>query len=158
MPQIDQQPSKLVRCLPLDEVADRAPDARSWPGRAAHAALVVVLVALGLWHLMFALVNFGYIEKLPDNLDVLVEGIAAFGAGASLLWAAARQFQKRRWGAIALAGACVFALGMGVSVASGASTPEMFQVIVPALLIAGIRLVVEARARTPGPAPSNNEA
>ena len=123
---------------------------RSWLGRAGHVALVVVLILLGTWHALFALVNFGYVERLPENLDVLVEGIAALAAGVSLLWAAARHLQRRSWGAIALGGACVFAAGMGVSVASGASTPEMFQVVVPALFVAGIRLLVEARGRTAG--------
>ena len=127
---------------------DRSRGTRSWFVRAAHAALVVALVILGLWHGLFALVNFGYVEQLPENLDVLVEGTAALLAGSSLLWAAARHLQRRRWGLIALGGACIFAAGMGVSVASGASTPEMFQVAVPALFIAGVRLVVEVRGRT----------
>lgn len=128
---------------------ERPPGARSWQARAARGAVALVLITLGLWHVLFALVNFGYVEKLPEHLDVLVEGTAALVAGASLLWAAARHLQRRPWGAIAAGGACVFAAGMGVSVASGASTPEMFQVVVPALLVAGIGLVIEARGRRP---------
>ncbi len=123
------------------------------PGRLLAAILLAVL-AVG--HFLFAVVNFGYVERLPENLDVLIERLSASLAAASLVWGANSHVQKKPWGGIVLVGGFVFLAGMVTSVLSGASTPSMFQVVIPIFTLGIVRLLIErarpsgATSRTPG--------
>ena len=113
---------------------------------AARLAVAVLLVGLGLGHFFFGLANFGFVERLPENLDVLVEGVSACIAAGSLLWAAADQVRRKPWASKVVFGAVVFVLGMALSISTGASTPEMMQVVLPVLLVSGVKLILEKRA------------
>lgn len=110
-------------------------------------AVALFLLILAIGHSLFALANIGFIERLPKDLDVLVEAIGSSIAAAAFLWAAWNHFRRRAWGKIVLAGAAVFACAMTVSIFSGASSPEMIQVVIPALVVAVVRTLVERRRR-----------
>lgn len=105
--------------------------------------VAVLLAVLGLGHFLFALVNFGYVERLPDNLDVLIEGLGASLAGSFLVWSATRHGRQQRWGLIVLFGGVMFLAGMITSVSRGASSPSMLQVVVPIFAVGLLRLSIE---------------
>lgn len=115
--------------------------------RIGRVAVGLLLVALGLGHFFFGLANFGFVERIPENLDVLIEGAAAWIAAASLFWGTVNQLRRKRWAVIVLFGGAAFAAGMMVSVATEASTPNMLQVVLPALVVGGVALLVEKRSR-----------
>lgn len=106
-----------------------------------------LLLLLAIGHFFFALANLRYIERLPENLDVLIESIGASLAAGSLFWATAKHARRQRWATIVLLGSCAFAAGMTVSVATGASTPGMLQVVVPSLAVGAVALTLEGRSQ-----------
>ena len=72
--------------------------------RAGRLIFAVVLIVLALGHVLFALANFGFVERLPDNLDVLIEGIAASIAAGSLFWGAINHIRGTAWAAFVVVG------------------------------------------------------
>ena len=85
----------------------------------------MVLLVLGLGHALFAMTNFGFVEQLPDDLNIAAEGVGAIVAGAALGWAGVdRARGGRPWRVVMLAGA-FFVATMIVSIATGASDPQM---------------------------------
>ena len=98
----------------------------------------MVLLVLGVGHVLFALTNFGFVEQLPEDLNIVAEGIGAMVAGAALGWAGVdRAKGGRPWRVVLLAGA-FFVATMIVSIATGASDPQMILVALfaPALGVA----------------------
>lgn len=114
---------------------------------ACRIAVFGLLLLLAIGHFLFALANLRYVERLTENLDVLIESIGAFLAAGSLFWATAKHARRQRWATIALLGSCAFAAGMTVSVATGASTPGMLQVVVPSFAVGTVALALEARSQ-----------
>ena len=94
----------------------------------ARIAVAVVLLVLGLGHVLFALTNFGFVEELPEDLNIAAEGVGAAVAGAALGWAGMdRARGGRPWRVVMLAGT-FFVATMIVSIATGASAPQMILV------------------------------
>lgn len=115
--------------------------------RAARSLVCVLLVALGSAHFFFGVANFGFVEGLPDDLDVLIEGMTACAAAISLFWGATNQIRRKPWALKVLLGGVTFAAGMTLSVVTGASTPDMLQVVLPVLLTGTVAYVLEKRSR-----------
>lgn len=111
-----------------------------------HAVVGLLLVAVGLGYFFFGVANFSFVERFPEDVDVLIEGVTAWIAAAALLWAALNHFSRKPWSAIVLLGGAAFTAGMMVSVATGASTPSMLQVVLPVLLVGASALLVEKRS------------
>ena len=113
----------------------------------ARIVVALVLLALGLGHVLFALTNFGFVEELPDDLNVAAEGVGAAVAGAALAWAGVdRARGGRPWRVVMIAGA-FFVATMVVSIATGASGPQMILVSLFAPALGATASVVDARAR-----------
>ena len=106
----------------------------------------VLLVGLALFHFFFGIANFRFVERLPDNLDVLIEGVSAWVAAGCVSWATSNHIRRKPWASLVVLGAAVFTGGMLVSISTGASTPEMIQVVVPVLLVGAVAWIVEKRA------------
>ena len=115
-------------------------------GRVIFAALFILL---GLGHLFFAVANFGFVERLPQNLDVLIEALTALIAAGSLPWAAVNLVRRKPSVHIILIGGCAFLGGLLVSIAGGASTPGMLQVVIPIFAAGLIAVVFDRGLRRP---------
>ena len=112
--------------------------------------LAVGLAVLGVGHVLFGFANFGFVETLPDDLNVAAEGTGALVVGLALLWSAARALRGTAitWRMLLLAGG-LFVATMIVSIATGASDPPMLLVSLAAPLVALIGLSVTGRRKKP---------
>ena len=110
---------------------------------AGRVVVGLLLMALALFHFFFGIANFGFVERLPENLDVLIEGVSAWVAAACLFWAMRNHLRGKPWAALVALGGSVFTAGMLISISTGASTPEMIQVVVPVLLVGGVAWIME---------------
>ena len=118
-----------------------SPEERGWP--VARIVIALALVVLGLGHVFFALTNFGFVEQLPDDLNVLAEGVGAAVAGTALGWAGVNRARSGRpWRVVILAGA-FFVATMIVSVATAASGPQMILISLFAPVLGAIASVVD---------------
>lgn len=113
--------------------------------KAAEILLGVALAILGFLHFFFSIANMSFIEDPLENFDVVVEMLGALVAAITLWWAAVKQFRQAPWMKVVLIGAVSFTAGMLVSIASGASTGSMIQVIVPIWLAFLVGMARERR-------------
>lgn len=118
-------------------------------GTTGRVIIAVLVILLGLGHLFFAVANFGFIDRLPENLDVMIEALTALIAAGALLWAAVNIIRRKPSAPIILIGGCAFLGGLLVSIAGGASTPEMLQVVIPVFAAGLIAVVLDRRLRRP---------
>lgn len=123
---------------------------RSGFQRVGRVAVVILLGVLAFFHFSFALANFGFVESLPRDLNVLFEGLSALIAAGSLAWASRRQLEHRSWGHIVVGGGLAFLAGMSLSVATGASGPEMFQVVIPIIVVGLTAALLERTQKSRG--------
>ena len=113
---------------------------------AGRVVVGLLLLGLALFHFIFGIANFGFVERLPENLDVLIEGVSAWVAAACLSWATRNHLRRKPWASSVVLGGSVFTAGMLISIATGASTPEMIQVVAPVLLVGGVAWIIERPA------------
>ena len=114
----------------------------------ARIIVAVVLLALGLGHVLFALTNFGFVEQLPDDLNIVAEGVGAAVAGVALGWAGVHRARGGRpWRVVTLAGT-FFVATMIVSIATGASGPQMILVALFAPALGATAFALDNRRST----------
>ena len=108
----------------------------------------ILLVVLGIWHILFGITNFGFVEG-SDDLNVVAEAVGATIAGIALLWTAV-QFIRRinPWRPLFIAGG-IFVSTMIISIATGASDPPMLFVSLIAPVVAVVGLAQTRRGTTP---------
>lgn len=106
----------------------------------------ILLVLLGVFHILFGITNFGFVEGRHD-LNVLAEAVGATIAGIALLWTAV-QFIRRTnpWPTLLIAGG-LFASTMVISIVTGASDPPMLLVSLIAPVVAVVGLAQSSRGR-----------
>jgi F0F1-type ATP synthase assembly protein I len=83
------------------------------------------------------------VEQLPDDLNIAAEGVGAIVAGAALGWAGVDRLRGGRpWRVVMLAGG-FFVATMIVSIATGASDPQMILVALFAPALGAIASAVD---------------
>ena len=116
----------------------------------------IILLLLAILHIAFAATNFKFVDG-RDDLNVMAEGIGAAIAGIALLWAAV-QFSRgiEPWRPLLLAGG-IFVSTMIISIATGASDPQMLLVSLIAPLVAVLGLAASRRGSTRRVEPSSRQ-
>ena len=111
--------------------------------RVARVGAAIAFAVLGMFHLLFAAANIRFVERLPADLNVALEGLGAAIAGVALLRAALLAGHGRTpWRLLLVAGA-FFLFTMIVSILTGASTLSMLIVAMFLPVLAGAGLVGE---------------
>ena len=111
--------------------------------RLIRLGAAIGFTVLGMFHLLFAAANIRFVERLPADLNVALEGFGAAIAGIALLRAALHAGHGGTpWRMLLVAGA-FFLVTMIVSILTGASSLSMLVVAMFLPLLAGVGLVGE---------------